>query len=107
MTRDLVGSAGRHTGKLSSIPVTDQYPSGDPRQAYTSLFGGTSGAAPQVAAAAAVVGSVAIEIRGEPLSPEEMRDLMRITGTRQPADDPYLIGSQPNVRSMIRYGVFP
>ena len=54
-----------------------------------------------------MVGSVAIAVRGEPMAPEEMRDLMRTTGTPQPAGDSNLIGPQPNVRRMIRYGVFP
>ena len=39
------------------LPTTSDHPSGDPRQGDTSTFVGTSGAAPQVAAAAAVVGS--------------------------------------------------
>ncbi|MEE2751180.1 MAG: S8 family serine peptidase [Myxococcota bacterium] len=89
------------------VADTNAHPSGDPRQAYTTLFGGTSGASPQVAAAVAVANSVAIEVRGEPLSPDEVRDLMRATGTTQPADDPYPIGPQPNLRNMIRYGVLP
>ena len=89
------------------LPDTAEYPSGDPRQAYTTLFGGTSGASPQVAAAVAVANSVAIEVRGEPMAPEEVRNLMRTTGTKQPSDDPYLIGPQPNLRNMIRYGVLP
>ncbi len=89
------------------LPSTSEHPSGDPRQGYTSTFGGTSGASPQVAAAAAVVNSVAIEVRGEALAPEDLRALMVSTGTPQPSDDPFPIGPQPDVRRMIRYGVLP
>ncbi len=83
------------------------YPDGDSRQAYTSTFGGTSGASPMVAGAAAVVQSVAIAVHGEPFDPFDLRALMVSTGTPQPEGDPYHVGPQPDVRRMLRVGLLP
>lgn len=78
------------------------YPDDDPRQAYTANFGGTSGASPMVAAAAAVVQAVALARDGAPWSPEAVRAAMVATGTPQPADDPQRIGPQPDLRRLLR-----
>lgn len=78
------------------------YPEGDGAQAYTTRFGGTSGAAPMVAATAAVANSVAWERWGEPWTPLELRAALVQTGTPQPPDDPFLIGPQPDLRRLLR-----
>ncbi len=82
------------------------FPQRDGRQAYTARFGGTSGAAPLVAAIAAVMNSVAIETRGEPWNPIELRAVLRSTGHPQadPSSNP--IGPQPDLRRLLHiYGV--
>jgi serine protease len=91
--------------------TTDEYgpdwadlflPDGDSRQAYTSLFGGTSGAAPMVAAVAAIANSVAWELWGEPWDPMELRAALVSTGTPQAEGDEFHIGPQPDLRRLLR-----
>lgn len=82
------------------------YPEQDGRQAYTALFGGTSGAAPMVAAIAAVMNSVAIETRGEAWDPWDLRAAIRSTGHPQTGDPSKAIGTQPDLRRLLRtYGI--
>jgi hypothetical protein len=73
-------------------------------QAYTSAFGGTSGASPMIAACAAIANSVAIHARGEPWDPWDLREALRNTGTPQPDDDAaaHPIGPQPDMRRFFR-----
>jgi hypothetical protein len=78
------------------------FPDRDGRQAYTAFFSGTSGAAPLVAAAAAVANSVAWEIRGAPWNPVDLRAALRATGMPQAEDDPFVIGPQPDLRRFLR-----
>ncbi|MFT5683433.1 MAG: serine protease [Myxococcota bacterium] len=81
-------------------------PGNDDRQGYTSYFGGTSGASPMVAAAAAVANSVAWELWGTPWDPYDLRAALSATGTPQPASDAYTIGPQPDLRRfLMTYGV--
>ncbi|MBM4369936.1 MAG: hypothetical protein FJ102_27250, partial [Deltaproteobacteria bacterium] len=87
-------------------PYTDLYfPGGDERQAYTAVFGGTSGASAQVAAMCAVAQSVAIATRGAPLSPLELRAALVATGSPQSGAVP--IGPQPDLRRLLRSFVVP
>lgn len=81
------------------------FPGGDPRQAYTRSFGGTSGASPMVAAAAAIAQSVAIELTGEPWEPRELRGALVATGTPQAGEA--AIGPQPDVRRLLRTYLLP
>ena len=74
---------------------------GDARQGYTSSFGGTSGASPMVAAAAAAANSIAWELWGQPWDPWDLREALRSTGTPQPAADPFHIGPQPDLRAFL------
>jgi len=74
---------------------------GDPAQAYTESFGGTSGAAPMVAAVAAAANSVAIELWGHPWDPWDLRAAMVSTGTPQAPDDQVHIGPQPDLRRLL------
>jgi hypothetical protein len=76
----------------------------DDDQAYTSAFGGTSGASPMVAACVAIANSIAIHARGQPWDPWELREALRNTGTPQPAADAaeHPIGPQPDMRRFLR-----
>ncbi len=78
------------------------FPHQDPRQAYTSAFGGTSGASPLVAAVAAIAQSVAWEIFAQPMNPMDLRSMLVSTGTPQPGDDSFIIGPQPDLRRLLR-----
>jgi serine protease len=78
------------------------YPDEDGRQAYTASFGGTSGAAPMVAAVAAAANSMAWETRGAPWEPTELRAAMIATGMPQVDGEDYHIGPQPDLRQFLR-----
>lgn len=78
------------------------FPGDDPRRAYTESFGGTSGASPMIAAAAAVVQSAAMARGGAPWDPYEVRAALVATGTPEPADSPFHIGPQPDLRRLLR-----
>ena len=68
---------------------------------YTIDFGATSGATAMVAGAAALVESI-LKARGRsPLSPTELRQLLKATGTPQAGDLSRRIGSRPNLRAAI------
>ncbi len=81
----------------------------DPRQGYTSEFGGTSGASALVAGVCAATNSVAIDLHGEPMAPLDLRALLVSTGTPQPADDAAVspIGPQPDLQAALRFGLLP
>jgi len=81
------------------------YPDEDYRQAYTTQFGGTSGASPMVAGLAVIFQSVAIELHGQPWDPMDLRALMVSTGT--PQQGARATGPQPDLRKLLRYGMVP
>ncbi len=56
---------------------------GDPDQAYTEYFNGTSSATPVVAGSAVAVQDYAISTFGEPLDPVDVRSLLADTGVAQ------------------------
>lgn len=66
---------------------------------YTALFGGTSGAAAQVAAVAASLSGIAKE-RGRTLTSRQVRSILRATGTPQPSEGKR-IGPLPDLRRAI------
>ena len=70
----------------------------DADQAYTSSFGGTSGASPMVAAA--VANSVAIDVRGQPWDPMDLRAALVETGTPQAGEEH--IGPQVDMHMFLR-----
>ncbi|MGB0641258.1 MAG: S8 family serine peptidase [Myxococcota bacterium] len=78
------------------------FPEEDGRQAYTASFGGTSAAAPMVAAVAAAANSMAWETRGGPWEPTELRAAMVGTGMPQAEGDDRHIGPQPDLRQFLR-----
>jgi subtilisin family serine protease len=99
------GDWGRQYADLF-YPRNSEYPDGDPRQAYTSAFGGTSGASPIVASVAAIIQSVNLEFYGEAMTPEQVRSLLIQTGTPQSVDgQEHNIGPQPDVMRALWYGV--
>jgi hypothetical protein len=88
------------SGEYGTAVADLYYPEEDGRQAYTRSFGGTSGASPMIAAIAAIAQSVAIELTGEPWTPEELRAALVATGTPQTGES--LIGPQPDLRRLLR-----
>jgi subtilisin family serine protease len=63
---------------------------------YTDEFSGTSSASPIVAGAAVILEGVARQ-RGRVLSPRQLRDLLRSTGTPQAGDTKKQIGPRPDL----------
>ncbi|MER7213318.1 S8 family serine peptidase [Streptosporangium sp. NPDC000239] len=72
----------------------------DPNKTYAGGFGGTSGAGAIVAGTVASLQGVA-KANGGVLTPAQVRDTLKLTGTAQPAGDPHRIGPQPNLRAAI------
>jgi hypothetical protein len=69
---------------------------------YTNRFGGTSGAAAIVAAAAVLIQGLYKSATGSPLTPAAMRTLLRTTGTaQQPPGASQKIGVMPDVRRAV------
>jgi len=100
ITTTTTGEFGDHVADLF-------FPHRDDRQAYTTLFGGSSGAAAQIAGLATLVQSIAITRNAEPLSPETLRNLLVRTGTSQGGDGPEHIGPQPDVGRLLRVWFTP
>ncbi len=75
------------------------FPAGDPHRAYTASFGGTSGAAPMIAAAAAVLQSVRLATGQAPLSPREVRAALASVGT--PMEGEENVGPQPDLARVL------
>jgi subtilisin family serine protease len=63
---------------------------------YTGEFAGTSSASPIVAGAAVLLQSYAKQ-QGKSLSPAEVRDILRATGTPQTSDTKQQIGPRPDL----------
>lgn len=69
---------------------------------YTGEFAGTSSASPIVAGAAVILEGIA-RTRGAPLSPSDLRDLLRDTGTPQTGDTREHIGPRPDLERAIQF----
>jgi hypothetical protein len=72
---------------------------GDPNQAYTADFAGTSSATPMVASAVVAVQDYFLTLTRAPLGPEEMRDLLIDSGIAGGSGDP--IGPFPDIAAAI------
>lgn len=68
---------------------------------YTGTFGGTSGAGPMVAGAAANIQGIAMKRFGAPLRPVQLRQLLTETGLPQTGDVSKKIGPLVNLRDAI------
>jgi hypothetical protein len=70
---------------------------------YTSGFNGTSSASPIVTGAAAALLGRSVALWGSPMSPWNVRSLLRSTGTAQPAGDAAVkpIGPRPNLHAAL------
>ncbi len=68
---------------------------------YTNEFSGTSSASPIVAGAAVILEGIA-RANGKVLSPKELRELLRRTGTPQAGDTRENIGPRPDLARAIR-----
>ncbi|MGE0867110.1 MAG: S8 family peptidase [Kofleriaceae bacterium] len=79
-------------GDLQSCAGTERH--------YTGEFSGTSSASPIVAGAAIILEGVA-RSRGNVLTPIQLRDLLRATGTPQAGDVSEPIGPRPNLARAI------
>lgn len=75
------------------------FPGGDGDQAYTSQFGGTSAAAPLVTAVAVAAQANALQVRGEPWLPMDLRAALVSTATAQTGD--VLVGPLPDLRTFL------
>lgn len=71
----------------------------DLRQYYTAAFGGTSGATPIVASAAAIVSEAITAITGAPADPAEVRDVLIASGIPQGAGGN--IGPMPDLAAAL------
>jgi hypothetical protein len=72
----------------------------DPNKMYWSNMNGTSAAAPMVVGAVGAVQAM-MKQSGAPLSPLEVRSLLKRTGTPPPADETKHIGPLPNIQAAI------
>ena len=86
----------------------DKYSEGtaDSSLYYTDVFSGTSSAAPNIASAVAIVSSINEIYNGilNPISPNEMRNLLRTTGSQQQGGLHFpweFIGPRPNLKAAI------
>jgi serine protease len=91
--------------KVATLDYGDlQACAGDDRH-YTNEFSGTSSASPIVAGAAVLLEGIARQ-RGAVLSPTELRELLRSTGTPQAGDTSQWIGPRPDLaRGIAALGV--
>jgi hypothetical protein len=95
-----IASLGHSTAVDSYCPSPDLFfPDADPNQAYTTGFSGTSGASPLVTAVVAAAQGVALETRGEPWDPMDLRASLASTGAAQQGDE--IIGPQPDLRAWL------
>lgn len=83
----------------------DRYSSEGGNLLYTSNFGGTSSASPTVTNACAVVASVAEAVLGHPLTPAQVRDALRATGSPQQGPTQN-IGPRPDALAAL-WSLFP
>lgn len=98
--RIVTATTGEYNGGLADL----FFPEGDSRQAYTESFGGTSGASPMIAAAAAVAQAVALARWGAPWDPLDLRQALVESGWPQPEADAaeHPIGPMPDLARLLR-----
>ncbi|MEV7010047.1 S8 family serine peptidase [Streptosporangium sp. NPDC051022] len=72
----------------------------NPNKMYTGTFSGTSSASAVMAGTVAALQGVAKAASGV-LTPAQVRDTLKLTGTAQPTGDPHHIGPQPNLHAAV------
>ncbi|MFI7538357.1 S8 family serine peptidase [Streptosporangium sp. NPDC049376] len=72
----------------------------NPNKLYNGSFNGTSSASAVIAGTVAALQGVAKANSGV-LTPAQVRDTLKLTGTAQPTGDPHHIGPQPNLHAAI------
>ena len=87
---------------VTSLGYADAQGAPDEKRWYTHRFSGTSSASPVVTGGVACLQGFAKRRIGRPLTPSEVRDILRATGTPQADDAPRApltqrIGPQPNL----------
>ena len=102
---DVFADGGRLIAPSHADGSTDAFfPNADARQAYTSQFGGTSGAAAIVAGVVASLSGIAREMRGTDVPPRQLRAWLVSTGGPQDAasaaDHP--IGVRPDPHRVVQ-----
>lgn len=97
-----VGIATTTNGDNGGAYADLYFPGDDPLQAYTSAFGGTSGASAMVAGVAAAAQGLAWAEWGEPWAPLALRGALVSTGTPPPDTEEALIGPLPDLRRLSR-----
>jgi hypothetical protein len=97
------GSRVNCYGWGESIDTTGDGWTGNTTTAYTSGFGGTSGASPIVAGAAVLLQAWAAAYGGARYSPAGIRSVLSLPGVNTPSQAPSTdrIGVMPNLRSII------
>ncbi|WP_344928359.1 S8 family serine peptidase [Streptosporangium carneum] len=96
-----VQAYGACVATLGTTSSNDLTPSvTDPTKMYTGVFSGTSSASAVVAGAVADLQGVAKAATGV-LTPAQVRDTLKLTGTPQATGDPHHIGPQPDLHAAI------
>lgn len=90
-------------GTIGAYYADLYWPDEDGRQAYTSHFGGTSGASAQVAGVVTVFSAVWQRLYAQAPDPLELRAWLVSTGTPQAEGDGQHIGPVPDLRRLLRY----
>ncbi|MFN0248519.1 MAG: S8 family peptidase [Kofleriaceae bacterium] len=92
---------GRKVATLDYGDLQDCSTTSEADRHYTGEFSGTSSASPIVAGAAVILEGVARSKRGV-ITPRELRDLLRRTGTPQAGDTSKHIGPRPDLARAMR-----
>ena len=92
---------GRKVATLDYGDLQNCSTTSDDDRHYTGEFSGTSSASPIVAGAAVILQGVA-RTKGAILTPRELRDLLRRTGTPQAGDTRENIGPRPDLARALR-----
>jgi subtilisin family serine protease len=91
---------------VTTLAYGDAQGGADEKKWYSHRFSGTSSASPIVTAAVACIQGFAKRRVGRPLTPSEVRDILKATGTPQADDAPraplaQTIGPQPNLAAAL------
>ncbi|MBM76342.1 MAG: hypothetical protein CMK59_13135 [Proteobacteria bacterium] len=74
------------------------HPDNDHQQAYTEMFGGTSGAAAQIAGLVASANGMSLARSGAPWEPYALRSALKTATLPFPPDETHWLGERPDMR---------